>query len=298
MNDELHQAYKLLKKVKDPKFDIDRLHNYSLSLHLGPRDFQLFVTDTEPGRCMLLEDYVFNQECTTQQKLEILHHIFDDHHLLLVGFWKSVVFAWKNRKFSMVPAAIFSDRSISSYLRLNGPFDYEKDHIFTAYHPSGDFVNVFAGEKAIVDFIDQTYKNKPVQYLHQSSVLVEGAREFAGEDGPTVLLFIDRFSLHIGVLTGDSLMFYNQYPIKRFNDYIKYIQLVAKELDLDFNKLPIVVYGYMGQNTPHFEALKKSLGSIGLGRRPGGLKYGYVFDEILDHQYFDLLNIYLARCHT
>jgi hypothetical protein len=258
----------------------------------------MLVTDAESSRCMLLEDYVFNRECSTQEKLEILNHIFEDHHLLLVGFWRSVQFAWKNKKYSFVPASVFSEKSISSYLRLNGPFDYEQDNIFTAYHPTGDFVNVFAGEKAIVGYVDDTYKNKDVKYIHQSSVLVEGSREAVGDKGATIVLFIDRFSLHIIVFSSRNLLFYNQYPIKRFNDYFKYIKLVSKELNMDFTSLPIIVYGYMGQNTPHYQALKKSLGQIGLGKRPGQLKYSYVFDELLEHQYFDLLNIYLAKCQT
>ena len=298
MNDATQDSYKLLKKIKDPHFEIDRLHNYSLSLHLGHRDFQLLITDTSSQRCMLLEDYVFYEESSSQQKLEILSQIFDDHHLLLARFWKSITFSWKNKKFSLVPAALYSEKSMSSYLRLNGPFDHDNDKIFTAYHSSGDFVNVFAGEKDIAEFIESTYQDREVTYIHQSSVLLDGALGRLAGVGPGVLLFIDRFSIHIAVYSPGKLRFYNQYPIKKFEDYFKYINLVSKELSLDFRSVPIITYGYMGQNTPHYQALKKNLSGLKMGEKPSDLKFSYVFDEILDHQYFDLFGIYMANCLT
>ncbi len=245
---------------------------------------------------MLLEDYVFYQEKSPQQKLEIISQIFNDHHLLLARFWNSIAFSWKNKKFSLVPAALYSEKSMSSYLRLNGPFDHESDKIFTAYHPVGEFVNVFAGEKNIAEFIETTYQGRKIRFFHQSSILLDAALERLQGNGKGVLLFIDRFSIHIAVFSPNKLDFYNQYPIKKFEDYFKYINLVSQELSLDFRKTPIMTYGYMGRNTPHYQALIKRLGGLKMGQKPSDLKFSYVFDEIHDHQYFDLFGIYLAKC--
>ncbi|MEJ0033030.1 MAG: DUF3822 family protein [Bacteroidota bacterium] len=52
-------GYKLIRKIKDEKFDEENLHQYSLLIQLGARDFQACVVDGS-NRAVLLEDYVFN----------------------------------------------------------------------------------------------------------------------------------------------------------------------------------------------------------------------------------------------
>jgi hypothetical protein len=292
----IKDSFKLLKKIKDPKFEIDRLDYYSLSLHLGKRDFQVLITDTTSNRCMLLEDYVFHKSEPTDVKLKILEYIFDDHHLLMAGFWKSISFSWKNKKFSFVPSEIFSEEAISGYLKLNADLDADGDRVFTSFHPENKFVNVFAGEKSIAGLVESTYPNKEVRFIHQSSVIADGAMEKSKHHDENIIVFVDRFTLHVVVMSKGHLKFYNQFPIVKFEDYLKYIRLVATELNLDLINQPISIYGYLGKKTPHFLALQKKLQSLKFGDRPENMQFSYVFDEITDHQYFDLFSIYLAKC--
>ena len=297
MTDNNSNTYRLLKKIKDPKFDIERLEYYSLSLHLGHRDFQVLIADTTSNQCLLLEDYVFDQLESEAQKLEVLKFIFDDHHLLKAGFWDSVTVSWKNKKFSLVPAELYSENVVSGYLRLNAPFEPDNDVLFSLPHQASGFVNVFAGEKGIMNFINATYQNTEVHYMHQSSALIDGVLHLSQESSD-IILYIDRFSLHVVVSDGDKLRFYNQYPIKKFEDYQRFIKLVSTELKLNLQTAKITVYGYLGKNTPHFDELNKHIGMLQLGDRPNDLKFGYVFDEISDHQYFDLFCTYLANIHN
>jgi hypothetical protein len=293
------QTYRLLKNIKDPKFSIDRLDYYSLSLHLGPRDFQMLITDTELNRCLLLEDYILEMgEADGQQHLGVVKKLFDEHHLLRAGFWKNVTFSWKNRKFVLVPNALYSSTSGVHHLTANATVYPDHDLIFTRHHDGGDFVNVFAGDKGIFDFLQSTYINTSVHYVHQSSVLIDRAIAKSRLDSKeTLLLYIDRFSLHIAVAQGGSLRFYNQFPIKKFEEYIRFVHMVTNELGLRHKEARMLLYGYLGKNTPHYEELKKAMGQLQLGTRPEGLTFGYVFDEVSDHQYFDLYGIYLTQ-HT
>jgi hypothetical protein len=84
------KSFRLLKKIKDPKFEIDRLEYYSLSLYIGQKDFQILITDHETSYVVLLEDYVFDPNLEDTVKKEAIKFIFDDHHLLLANFWRSI----------------------------------------------------------------------------------------------------------------------------------------------------------------------------------------------------------------
>ena len=103
-----------------------------------------------------------------------------------------------------------------------------------------------------------------------------------------IAIYIDRFGMHVLVIDNRQLVFYNQYIIKKFTDYTNYVKMVARELNFDPESSKIKIYGYLGKNTPHFQELKKSLEQLEFGSRPNNLKYNYVFDELMEHQYFDL----------
>lgn len=281
--------FRLLKKIKDPKFEIDRLEFYSLSLFLGIRDFQLLITDVESNRCLLLEDYVFDSDVGEQEKFESIRFIFDDHHLLLAKFWHSINFIVKNRSFSLIPKDHFEEEKVSAYLQINSHMDIDKDEIMLCYHKDLELVNVFSVSRSIVDFASAIYPGKQVKYVHQSSLLINGVTGLSSNK-KNIIIYIDRFGLHIAVGQDQKLLFYNQYTIRKFSDYLKFIRMSAGELQIDLKNDLVHVYGYLGEHTPQFKELIKYIPQLTLGQRPGNLQFSYVFDEIFDHQYFDLFS--------
>ena len=93
--------YKLIKKVKDEKFDEEHLHLYSLLVQLGVRDCQVAVIDDEK-RIVLLEDYVFGEMSSHEELIDQLRGLFESHQLLMAGFWKKVTLSIKNNKMTFV----------------------------------------------------------------------------------------------------------------------------------------------------------------------------------------------------
>jgi hypothetical protein len=64
--------YKLIKKIKDERFDEDLIHQYYLLIHIGPRDLQVGVIDSVENRILLLEDYVFPSLTSNTEQAHIL----------------------------------------------------------------------------------------------------------------------------------------------------------------------------------------------------------------------------------
>ena len=90
-------SYKLIKKVKDERFDEEFIHQYHLLINLGTRDFQLMVIDPQENRALLLEDYVLPNLTSHDELLQMLDQLFDSHNLLKVGFWKRIKADCPNR---------------------------------------------------------------------------------------------------------------------------------------------------------------------------------------------------------
>jgi hypothetical protein len=140
------------------------------------------------------------------------------------------------------------------------------------------------------------YPNNLPIFTHQSAALIEGTMEYAKSrtDSP-LYIYVDRFKLHIIACQAEKLIYYNQFAIKQFSDYIKYIMLVMKSLNMDQQSSQIVLWGYIGKNSPHYHEFYKYINNVTFGSEPAYLKFGYVFDEVQDHHFFDLYSIHLIE---
>ncbi len=288
-------GYKLIKKIKDAKFDIENLHQYNLFIQIGVRDLQISIVDSSNNRVLLLEDYVLASVKTYAELKEMLAHLFADHHLLMAGFWKTVKVSVKNNKFSLVPASLFVKEATLDYLNLNAKVDPKTEEVLYYKHINCDAICVFAVNKVIASWIRTLYPNAEVGFVHQSSALIEGAINFSKSNKKdSMYLYIDRFKLHIITLRNGKLEYYNQFGIKQFNEYIRYIMLVMKGLNRSQKTSDVVIWGYIGKQSPHYNEFYKFIKNISFGDRPGYLKYGFVFDEVQDHHFFDLYSIHLC----
>ncbi len=286
-------SYKLIKKIKDDKFDVDNLHQYTLLIHLGVRDLQVGIVDNE-DRLLFFEDYIFQNLNSSEDQHALLKELFEAHHLLTAGFWKTVKFSIKNNKLVQVPDSLFIPEAAAEYLKLNARFDAEKEVVLSCQNIKSNAVTVFALHRGIHDWINELYPNSAVKFMHQSTSLIEGVLDYAvSEEKPSLFIYVDRFKLHVISVKKGKLVYYNQFPIKHFSDYVKYIMLVLNAMQMSQQASQIVLWGYIGKNSPHFLEFSKYIKNVTFGGRPSYLKFGYLFDEIQDHHFLDLFALHL-----
>lgn len=289
---DLH--YKLLKKIKDERFEEDKLDQYVLNVQLGVRDLQTCVIDSADDRVLLLEDFILPAVGTQGEWLSILDDLFDDHALLKANFWKKINVSVKNSKFVLVPGDLFAADKVQSYLKFNAPVYPDREVFLYCKSKRSDVVTCFSYEKDLHDWLSAVYPQSKPQLLHQAASLIEGALQYSKETRESpLLLFVDRFKLHILFCKAGKLIYYNQFVIKQFADYIKYIMLVMNSLKLNQQSGKVVLWGYIGKNSPHYHEFYRYIQNVTFGGRPHTLRFGYLFDELQEHHFFDLFNLYL-----
>jgi hypothetical protein len=288
--------YKLIKKVKDEKFDVDSLQQYSLLIQLGVRDMQVGVVDTREDRIILLEDYILDDLQSSEEQLQLLKSLFESHALLLAGFWKNVKFSIKNNKFIQVPSALFVEEAAGEYLTFNANVNPDKEEVLFCRHGKSEIITVFSIYSELKKWVTSLYPNAKVHFVHHSASFIDGVLELADShsDQP-IYVYVDRFKLHIAYVSDGHLVYYNQFAVKHFSDYVKYIMLVLKSLRMDQRQSRVVLWGYIGKNSPHAIEFSKYISNVSFGSRPSYLKFGYLFDEIQEHHFYDLYNIHLLN---
>src|SRR5690554_4164094 len=113
------KLFRTIKGIKDDKFSIDKIEHYCLILEIGERDLQVSIIDIKSSRVLILEDYSLQKTENADQKVEILKTLFDQHHLLMVGFWKQVVVCFKTPSYCLSPLSYFSKDNARAILKMN-----------------------------------------------------------------------------------------------------------------------------------------------------------------------------------
>lgn len=283
--------HKLIKAIKDEKFDEEKLHQYTLLTQVGAKDFQTAVIDNEDDRLLFFEDYVFSDVNSPEELVAALRTLYDSHSLLTAGFWKEVKVSIKNNKFVQVPSPLFLETASSEYLSFNAVLDLNKETVLSCRSPKTDAVTVFALQKDFHDFTVKTYARTRLSIFHQSAALIEGVLSAMQPGKEPLYVYVDRFKLHIIWLKEGKLVYYNQFLIKQFSDYAKSIMLVMNAMGLNQETTPVVLWGYIGKNSPHYQEFVKYIRNVSFGERPKHIKFGYLFDEVQDHHFFDLFSV-------
>jgi hypothetical protein len=284
----LDASYNLNNKIKDDKFNIDELENYCLSLFVGSDEFLISIIDIRTNQCLLIEDFSIDPT----DKPGAIRSIYKEHHLLQAGFWNNIKIAFKNQKFTLVPTALFNSNQGEKY--LNMAVEVEKDEEILFYkHIKADCTSVFAVEKELVEFFRETYKNLKLHFLHESSIFIEGVlRHDDHTDLKSMFISFGSDYFQVVVTEQRKLVYYNRFLTSQPEQILKYIMVVINQLELDQESTKVLVWGNVDSVSEKFSILYKYIRNISFGNRPSYIKSGYVFDSILDHNYFGLMSIY------
>ena len=71
-------SHSLQVRAKAERFDVEDLHNYSLSISVGIRDIQLAITESSNNDLMLIEDYQLNGVKSVNTRIEAIDSLFSE----------------------------------------------------------------------------------------------------------------------------------------------------------------------------------------------------------------------------
>ncbi|MDX2189014.1 MAG: DUF3822 family protein [Bacteroidota bacterium] len=290
----MNASYQLVRKIVDDTFEVDHLHHYTLSIQVSEEYFRFCVIDTKRNRCLLIEDYNFSKHFNIEELIQTLEFLYDDHHVLQAGFWKTVRLSIKNLKFSLVPYALFDEKSMHNYLAINTTFT-EGDGIYYFKHGSNDAVNVFAAESKLIEWFKRKYPQKNVELLHHTSLMIEGAlNNQQSKSEKQVYINVENKFFTIIVKKKGSLEFCNNFAYQTPNDFLYFVLFVYDQLGLNPENVPLILAGNISKNSELYLRLYKYIRMIQFGNKPSYMSFGYKFDEIGDHEYFELYSSYLC----
>lgn len=289
-------AYKLNKKIKDDNFIVEELGKYNLLFQLNQFLFRVCITDSESNRCLLLEDYILEGVTTSEELLEQLNLIFENHEVLKANFWKSIRMAFKDLDFSLIPRSLFDKKHLSDYLHINcGTESSEKKDIYYYIQNSSESVSVFSAEKTIVDWFQRQYPGKIITKLHHTSAFIEGVFQEKKSNNTSLFVNTEKNFLTILAKSERGLEFCNSFYYSGVEDFVYFVLFVYHQLGLNPESTPLTLFGEINPDSQCYKQLFKYISEVNFGDKPSSMSFGYRFDEVFDHRFFDLYCMHFCR---
>lgn len=286
--------YRLTKNIKDDKLDVNKLGEYILSLQFSDNTFQISIINAE-HKCLLLENYIIDNVGFNDELIKTLAVIFESHHLLKAGFWKTVKVIINNQKFALVPDVVFDKNKLSDYLKLNADVDSRSEELHYYKQIKSSTVVVFVTNSKLISWLKASYPNSALHVIHQANAFIEGILNYDSYTEKTMFLMCEKEGVSVAITNKNDLVFFNKFVATTTSDFFKYVASSFQLYGLDQNSSKLVVWGNITKNTPEYLELNKYFKNVSLGGRPPFLKFNYMFDEADDQQYFDLYSTVLCE---
>ncbi len=295
MNTHIEQ-FRLIQRVKDETFEVELISTYNLLLQIGRNTFRFCITDQKKNRCLWLEDYTLSEILPTARLLGQLEVIYDSHPVLRAGYWNEVRLSVMNNCFSLVPAALFEESQLKSYLNLVCHTDFSGEEVFSYKHTALDAVNAYYAEAQMVDWFRKAHPNKGLTVLHQTSPLLEGvlANNNPGHN-QQMFINVEKDFFHLVVIKDKALHFCNYFEYSNDVDFLYFVMFVFDEFKLNPETDKVTLWGELMPDSAIFNKLYRYIRNIQFGSKPQSLRFGYVFDDTFDHRYFDLYSMHLCN---
>lgn len=272
----------------DETLDINTTQSYHLSIQLGLNGFSFSILDIVRKKYVALKNWPLDsQKGTLEDQIE---DIFKNDEFLSSKF-KSTSFFFITNKTTIVPSPLFDKYKIKEFLRFNQPIEKD-DKIFYNLIKNSESYVVYSVPQNISKILGDQFPG--IKTFHQSVPIIESAlqkNQPAGFD-QTLHINIVKGIFDIAVSQSKKLLLYNQFRFKNENDFIFFVLYIFEQLKLDPEKTLVKLSGEITKTSNCFESLKKYIKAIRFEKRDNQYSYSYTFNQIPEHTFITLLNLY------
>ncbi len=284
----IHQTRSLFDKALAP----ENSKYCRLSIQLSLDGFSFCIYDNQREKYMALAAWDFQDVNNTMALNLLLQDFLSGNEWVKHPFEKTSIL-FETRQCTLVPNPLFNQNNLDQYLRFN----HYVDHFHLINH---DYLSLLDAENiwAIPENISEKLKGyfPDAGLHHHSSSLIETLMLQNKNRGSEESVFVNvrKKRFDVIVLKGNNLILYNAFSYQTKNDFAYFLVYVLEFLGLNPEKVEVTLLGEIMKHSPIYEIAYKYVRNIRFGKRNSDYNFSYVFDEIPEHFFFNL--IHLQQC--
>jgi len=266
--------------------DITEKKYKKLSIQVSLTGLSFCCFDTLNNTVSSFKEIHFEQFNKNLKVEDLFANAFDEHPELQEQY-DDVLVIHSNNLSTFVPAPLFDENYLGSYLQYNTKvfetdffaFDeisnYEINAVYIPYVNMNNF------------FID---KFGSFEYKHANSILVTKLLDASKNiDSKKMMVHFNSTHFEIVVIQNQKLLLFNSFEYQTPEDFIYYILFTAEQLNLNPENFPLELIGNITTESPFFKIAYKYIRNVSL-IDVEDLRWNNYFSEAENRNHFILFN--------
>ena len=287
---ETGPQHMITKKKKIKTTNQTNLKDSHLSIQFSLDGFSFCVLHKDSKTFTELHEYTFQETNNAPQKLlENITKVFKEDSLLEQKY-HSISVSHINEMATLVPKPLFDEKRLKEYVNFNTKV-YTTDHLVYDEIKNHDIISVYIPYTNINNFLLDQFKE--FEFKHYSNILINsllGIYKYSLV--PHMFAHIHNNHFELIVIAKNKLQLYNTFQFSSKEDFIYYVLFTAEQLNLNPEKLELILLGTIEKDNDIFKIAFKYIKNVSLIENRSNYLYDDAFTEIDKRKYYTLLNQY------
>lgn len=258
-------------------------HTYDLSILLGVDRLSYCICDANK-QVLALRSY----QMPILQSASVWQTLAGQDAWLGMTFRQTRIGVW-HEAFTLLPTVLFDAQRADLYLQSVAPLTNNDRAL---YHAIGnDMTSVFGIARDWHSALTQQYPN--ASFTHPAAALLANWLRTASAQDTSVYAFVQHQSLQLAVIQQGKLIFWNRYTFRASSDFVYYVLLIYKQLNLHTHQHTLYMAGELMEESEIYTLLYKYIKNIEFAKRPSALAFGEPFQSLPSHFFIDLFSVNL-----
>jgi len=274
----------------DKSFNAKNISNYHLSLQVFLKGFSFCLLDRENNKFVALGHYYYEHLVSYKKLLEIIERVFQSNEILQYNYEHvKVIFA--TPKFTFIPSTFYLPETAAEFFDFNHKLA-RFEVLETNYVYSNSTYVVFAIPDFIKDWIHQQLPKARI--YHQSIPLIEEMllKNKNSLVNNSVYVNVYHSFFDIALMEKGQLKLFNSFAYQSATDFQYFLLNTFDQLKLSAVDVPTIFSGFISKADPKIEQSKKFIKNINFLEKPEHFQYSYEFNNIEDHYFTNMINLY------
>lgn len=248
-------------KSTSPRFDIEKLNQYTLSCEISESSFSCEVIDSVDNQSVTAEKYNFPAVTEYIVITQYLESIYETHDFLKSLKWKSIEIIIDNQSFTLVPVDLYKKEYSSLYWQLaKGKLVSDDEEIHTYKHESLGIVNIYGSNRQLYNWLSNTYPLMDITFKHKTSHLIDFA--VFSSKAQTALIYFGNHHFTMVITANGILKFCNRFVYKTSQDLVYYILFTMNELEIEPDEIFLKLCGNINEQSEDFQVINQYLNNV------------------------------------
>ncbi len=275
--------------VTDRLFDKNITTSYFLSIQVTLNGLSFSVLDPVRNTYIFFKHIEFEKKDKNYVKTQEL--LITDP--VLNYDYKRVYVLFNTLNATLVPDSLFNNEQTDKVLALISRINEENVKIEKHKIKLADVWNVYSIPDYLYYLVKSQYPD--CVFFHQYTPMIEvNLMSGAVDSGPLMHINLQKDIFDIVVLKRYKLQFCNSFRYSNPAEFVYFTLNSIKQLDIDIDKLKVVVSGNTLNGNECFTLLSRYVKNVKLISLPGNFEFGTDFKKVKTEEFFNLFSLPLC----